>query len=173
MHTAAAKPRRAHRYEIRTDIRFRPVTVQDWHFGETENISDTGVLVCAPQALPIDTPIQLELYAPAPISASRVPLTCNGRVVRSDIVPNGNGVVRLAIAVESGDLQPGLSRKLPEPDPQFAQTFHVLTNQLAVVVGTAELLLTTHQLDAASVARVRKMKDVTLEAATTVKKLLT
>lgn len=174
MHTGAAKPRRAHRYEIRTDIRFRPLAVQNWHFGETENISDTGLLVRAPEALPVDTPIQLELYAPAPISgAAQVPLTCSGRVVRSVKASGEKGAVRLAIAVQSADVQPVMSQIRPTPDPRFADTFHVLTNQLSVVVGTAELLLANNQYDEMTVARLRKMKDVTLEAACTVKKLLT
>lgn len=173
MHTAAGK-RRAHRYEIRTDIRFRPVAVQNWHFGETENISDTGLLVSAPEALPVDTPIQLELYAPAPLSgAAQVPLACSGRVVRSMRAGGEKGAVRLAIAVQSGHIQPAMSQQAPTPNPRFTETFHVLNNKLAIVVGTAELLLASGQFDDVTVSRLRKVKDVTLEAASTFKKLLT
>jgi PilZ domain len=174
MHKAAATPRRAHRYEIRTDVRFRPVAVQNWHFGETENISDTGLLVRAPEGLPVDTPIQLELYAPAPISGmSSQPTLCSGHVVRSAHTGKGDGVVRLAIALHSKDVQPTLTKKHSDPDPRIVETFHALNNQLTVVVGTTELLLSDEQLDEMTVARLRKIKDVTLGAATTVKRLLT
>lgn len=173
MHTAAAKPRRAHRYEIRTDIRFRPAAAQNWQFGETENISDTGLLVRAIDDLPVNTPIQLELYAPAPISGmTQLPLTFSGRVVRRMQDGEGGGI-RLAIAVHEAHLQPATSPSNPIQDPRLVNAFHALNNQLMVLVGTAELLLADNHLDDVAVSRVRKMKDVTLEAATTVKRLLT
>lgn len=173
MHIAAAKPRRAHRYEIRTDVRFRPAVVQNWQFGETENISDTGLLVRAIDELPVNTPIQFELYAPAPISGvAQLPLTCSGRVVRTDR-DGERGGIRLAIAVQEAHLQPATSPSTSIQDSRLVNAFHALNNQLMVLVGTAELLLAENHLDDVAVSRVRKMKDVTLEAATTVKKLLT
>jgi hypothetical protein len=128
-------------------------------------------LVCSPEVLPVDTPIQLELYAPAPISgAAGLPLSCSGRVVRSI---NGNGAVRLAIEVLSARIQgPDAPHSATGHDRRMADACHVLTNQLAVVVGTAELLLANDGLDGSTAARLRKMKDVSLQAAATVKKLL-
>lgn len=173
MHTAAAKPRRAHRYEIRTDIRFRPAAVQNWQFGETENISDTGLLVRAIDKLPVDTPIQLELYAPAPISGmTPLPMTFTGRVVRT-MQDGERGGIRLAIAVQTAHPQPATLPTQSIQNPRLVNAFHALNNQLMVLVGTAELLLAENRLDDVAVDRVRKMKDVTLEAACTVKKLLT
>ena len=172
MQTAAVTPRRAQRYEIRTDIRFRPVSVQNWHLGQTENISDTGLLVRSPEPLPVNTPIHLELYAPAPLSGvARAPLTCSGRVVRSFDGGEG-GAVRLAIEVQSSQLHPQSKSPLTD-DPKVAEGFHVLTNQLSVVVGMAELLLSNGPLDELTVARLRKMKEVSMEAAATAKRLLT
>ena len=176
MQTAIANPRRAHRYEIHTDIRFRPTAVKNWHIGETENISDTGMLVRALEAVPINTPIQLELYTPAPLSGvAQMPVICNGRVVRTFHALNDRGLVRLAIEVQSTEVLPhSVSQHEGSADPQVVEAFHALTNQLSVVVGTAELLLATnHELDDVTAARLRKMKDVTLQAATTAKKLLT
>jgi hypothetical protein len=175
MRTATPNPRRAHRYEIRTDIRFRPIAVKNWHIGETENISDTGMLVRALEAVPINTPIQLELYTPAPLSGvAQMPVICNGRVVRSFHQLGDRGLVRLAIEVQSTEVQPHSTSQKGEPiDARLAEAFHALTNQLSVVVGTAELMLASHELDDVTAARLRKMKDVTLQAATTAKKLLT
>ena len=171
MHTATASPRRAHRYEIRTDIRFRPVAVQNWQIGETENISDTGLLVRALEPLPVDTPIQVELFAPLPLSGvAQEPVICTGRVVRSFRANSDRGLVRLAIEVKSANLaQLAPPRRPPKSDPE---AFHILANQLAVVVGTAELVLANDQLDEATAARVRKIKDVSMEAAATAKKLV-
>ena len=174
MQTATANPRRAHRYEIHTDIRFRPMAVRNWHIGETENISDTGILVRALEAVPINTPIQLELYTPAPLSGvAQMPVICSGRVVRSFHALGDRGLVRLAIEVQSTEVQPHSSPKDEPVDPRLVEAFHALTNQLSVVVGTAELLLASHELDDDTAARLRKMKDVTLQAATTAKRLLT
>lgn len=174
MHTPAAKGRRAHRYEIRTDIRFRPEAVQNWHLGQTENISDTGLLVRSPEPLPIDTAIQLELYAPVPLSGiAKAPLICSGRVVRSMSI-GAEGVVRIAIALQSSQLQPETgAQKSLKHDPKLIESFHILANQLAVVVGTAELLLTNGQLDDVTVARLRRMKEASLEAAATAKRMFT
>ena len=172
MHTATPTPRRAHRYEIRTDIRFRPEAVQNWQIGETENISDTGLLVRALQALPVNTPIQVQLFAPVPLSGvAQEPMSCTGRVVRSFRAPGDRGLVRLAIEVKSADAaQLAEPRRTAKSDPD---AFHILANQLAVVVGTAELVLANDQLDEATAARIRKIKDVSMEAATTAKKLVT
>lgn len=172
MHTSTAAPRRAHRYLIRTDVRFRPVAVQNWQIGETENISDTGLLVRALEPLPVNTPIQVELFAPVPLSGvAQEPLSCTGRVVRSFRANGDKGLVRLAIEVKSADVEQFAPlRRPPKSDPD---AFHILANQLAVVVGTAELVLANDQLDEATVARVRKIKDVSMEAATTAKKLVT
>ena len=172
VHTATSKARRAHRYEIRTDVRFRPVAVQNWRIGETENISDSGLLVRALEALPVDTPIQVELFAPVPLSGvAQEPVTCSGRVVRSFRASGDRGLVRLAIEVKSADVTPLLTPRRPaRAEPE---AFHLLANQLAVVVGTAELLLANDQLDEATVARIRKIKDVSMQAAATAKKLVT
>ena len=172
MHIVASKSRRAYRYAIRTDVRFRPEAVQNWHIGETENISDTGLLVRALEELPIDTPIQLELYAPVPLSGvAQSPMMCNGRVVRSFRASGDKGLVRLAIEVQSPNITPAVwSHQKPKADPD---TYHTLANQLAIVVGTAELVLANSELDADTVARIRKIKDVSMEAATTAKKMVT
>jgi hypothetical protein len=151
------------------------MAVRHWHIGETENISDTGMLVRALEAVPINTPIQLELYTPAPLSGvAQVPVICSGRVVRSFHALGDRGLVRLAIEVESTEVQPhSTSHKDESVDPRLVEAFHALTNQLSVVVGTAELLLADHEFDDVTAARLRKMKDVTLQAATTAKRMLT
>ena len=171
MHTAAASPRRARRYEIRTDVRFRPVAVLNWQVGQTENISDTGLLVRSQEPLPINTPIQLELYAPMPLSGvAAAPLICSGRVVRSIRESNSNGEVCLAIAVQSAkDLSPAAPPV--QTDERVREASHLLTNQLAVIYGTTELLLANDGLDPDIQGRLRTIKSVVTEAAVTIKKL--
>jgi hypothetical protein len=62
------------------------------------------------------------------------------------------------------------SHQKPKAD---TDTYHTLANQLAIVVGTAELVLANNELDAETAARIRKIKDVSMEAATTAKKMVT
>jgi hypothetical protein len=173
MHIAAASPRRAHRYEIRTDVRFRPVAVLNWQLGQTENISDTGLLVRSPEPLPVNTPIQLELYAPIPLSGvSSAPLICIGRVVRSMREGDANGEVRIAIAVQADQVSSPAAQPAPPSDERLRDACHLLTNQLAVVYGTTELLLTDDKLDPEVQGRLRSIKSVVTQAAVTVKKLV-
>jgi len=172
MQTAAASAGRAHRYEIRTDVRFRPSAVQNWHLGQTENISDTGLLVSAPEALPVNTPIQLELYAPVPLTGTeRLPLTCTGRVVRS-FPGNAGSPVRLAIEVQSARATQAASHENEREASKARDAMHVLTNQLAVVFGMTELLLTNDHLDEITRGRLQKVKEATTEAAAAAKKIV-
>lgn len=171
MHTVAASPRRARRYEIRTDIRFRPVAVLDWQVGQTENISDTGLLVRSPEPLPVNTPIQLELYAPMPLSGiPSVPLSCSGRVVRSFRENTPDGEVCIAIAVQLAQISSPAAA--PKSDARLREASHLLTNQLAVIHGTTELLLAHDKLEPEVQGRLRAIKSVVAEAAVTVKKLV-
>ncbi len=171
MQVAAASAGRAHRYEIRTDIRFRPVAVQNWHLGRTENISDTGLLVSSEEPLPINTPVQLELFAPVPLTGvAGLPLTLTGRVVRS--TRDSEGPVRLAIVVQSACLAAAISPEIQRDEARLRDTMHVLTNQLAVAFGMTELLLSNDRLDTETRGRLQKIKDATMEAAATAKKIV-
>ena len=173
MTAAAASSGRAHRYEIRTEVRFRPVAVQNWHLGQTENISDTGLLVSAPEALPVNTPIQLELYAPVPLTGvERLPLVCTGRVVRSFAGQDTGSPVRLAIAVQSARVVAIASHENEREASKVRDAMHLLTNQLAVVFGMTELLLANNNLDEITRGRLQKIKEATTEAAAAAKKIV-
>jgi hypothetical protein len=79
-------PERAHRYSIRTDVRYRQAGHRDWHDGCTENISRTGILIRTRHPIAPPTSIEILLALPAELGgdAGR-PVIGRGRVVRAEL----------------------------------------------------------------------------------------
>ena len=74
---------RAPRFRLDLTVRYRTVGDGEWRQAKTGNISSTGLLLRAEDALPLDTRLELRvvlsLNEPAPRSGE---VTCVGRVVR-------------------------------------------------------------------------------------------
>jgi hypothetical protein len=91
-----SSPRRARRYPIHTPTLYRAAGSQEWHEGETENISRSGVLFRAANPMPLDTPIEIRLLVEFG-DEQHSEIICCGRVARTESVPDD--ISRPAIAV--------------------------------------------------------------------------
>jgi PilZ domain-containing protein len=172
---AAMRPR-ATRFPVRTEVQFRRANEAHWRRGTTENMSCTGLLLQAEQALEPSTPVVVEVSAPPPLCGdARVRWFCEGRVVRSAL-DGPQGKPLMAVAIRSIRV-PGYERSTEPVNPdnrslvQLRAVVHDLNQQLAVVVGNADLLLTSPGLDTAVVNRLREVKRAAMLAASTVHKL--
>ncbi|HEX4038323.1 MAG TPA: PilZ domain-containing protein [Acidobacteriaceae bacterium] len=82
--TANAEVSRARRYEIGTLIRYRVRGEREWHEGVTENISISGVLIRAEEALDPKTAIEMRFLLPIELDGERAAeVFCRGLVIRS------------------------------------------------------------------------------------------
>lgn len=74
---------RAPRFALNLPVRYRVAGSEPWLQGKTENISGSGVLFQADQALTIDTPIEISIAMPpvAPASTS-AEVRCQAHIVR-------------------------------------------------------------------------------------------
>jgi hypothetical protein len=74
---------RAQRFKLRLPIRYRPVGEEDWRSGTTENISRSGVLFRAPEALQLMAQLEISLVLPPEIAGvSAAEVVCRGEIVR-------------------------------------------------------------------------------------------
>ena len=74
---------RAHRFPLQLAVQYRPVGQLEWHTAETANVSASGVLVQAPEAPEVDTPLEFRLVlSPQPSAARHGEVSGRGRVVR-------------------------------------------------------------------------------------------
>lgn len=90
MPISAARPAptltaRSRRFPIQTPFRYRRKGTIEWNETSTVNISRTGVLFEAPQKLPVDTLLEMQILFPAKITGG-VPsnVICWGPVVRTE-----------------------------------------------------------------------------------------
>jgi len=81
---------RARRFSIQTVLRYRATSDGNWHEGRTENISQSGVLFRAENAVPPRTPLEMRFVLPLAMSVERpAEVLCRGVVVRT-IPPGGS-----------------------------------------------------------------------------------
>jgi len=74
---------RARRYDVRTPVRYRTDSSENWHAGETTNVSRSGVLLRTESLLDRDMPIELIVDLPEVITGEpAATVVCQGRVVR-------------------------------------------------------------------------------------------
>jgi len=94
-----ASPARAQRFQLRLPLRYRRLGEQQWHEGKTENISRSGLLFQADEALQPNSQLEISLVLPAEIAGlSATEVVCRGEVVRT---------------VETGDkLSPALAARI-------------------------------------------------------------
>ncbi|MBV9482527.1 MAG: response regulator [Acidobacteria bacterium] len=75
---------RAQRFKLQLPIRYRPVGDADWRRGTTENISRSGVLFRAEEALQPAAQLEISLVLPPEIAGlSAAEVVCRGEVVRT------------------------------------------------------------------------------------------
>jgi hypothetical protein len=75
---------RAQRYPIQVALRYRTASESEWHRGQTENISRSGVLFQADRVLEVNTPVELSFPLPVEVGGEPGALVfCEGRIVRT------------------------------------------------------------------------------------------
>ena len=90
-------PSRAQRFQLHLPLRYRRLGEQGWHEGTTENISRSGMLFKADEALQPSAQLEINLVLPAEIAGlSATEVVCRGEVVRT--VERNGGAVSPALA---------------------------------------------------------------------------
>ena len=79
-----AKIWRAPRVRAEIPLEFREVGEFDWRIGTTQNISLSGVLFWADQAIKVGTPVELQYSPPAEANwTTGSQVSCRARIVRA------------------------------------------------------------------------------------------
>ncbi len=85
----ASAPTRAQRFQLHLPLRYRRLGEKSWHDGKTENISRSGMLFQADEALQPSAQLEINLVLPAEIAGlSATEVVCRGEVVRT-VEPQG------------------------------------------------------------------------------------
>ena len=80
----AAGKTRARRYPIQVGLRYRTASETEWHQGQSENISRSGILFQADIVLEAKTPVELSFPLPVEIGGEPGALVfCEGQIVRT------------------------------------------------------------------------------------------
>ena len=91
-HARLAPPARAQRFQLHLPLRYRRLGETQWHVGTTENISRSGLLFQADDALQPNAQLEINLVLPAEIAGlSGTEVVCRGEVVRT-VERNGQTV---------------------------------------------------------------------------------
>jgi hypothetical protein len=91
---------RAPRFPLQLPVQYRPVGQLEWHTAETANVSASGVLVQAPHAPEVDTPLEFRLMLPPrPSAARRGEVSGRGHVVRQ-VSPQEGQQYGFALAID-------------------------------------------------------------------------
>jgi PAS domain S-box-containing protein len=111
-------PFRARRFNLRLPLQYRPVGEERWRPGTTENISRSGVLFDAHEALEPNAQLEINLVLPPEIAGlAATEVICRGEVVRAGAPgPPAFGVVAWKAALAAKILQYHFSHgsRLPE-----------------------------------------------------------
>ena len=101
--TSTRRVPRATRFSVQMPVLFRRLGEEEWREGTTENVSRSGVLLRADQALPDRAPVEIRMALPAQIPGTRgASIICHAQVVRT--------------------LEPAASRPNPDARPGYAAT---------------------------------------------------
>jgi PAS domain S-box-containing protein len=85
-------PFRARRFNLQLPLRYRPLGEKSWRPGTTENISRSGLLFQAQEALHPAAQLEISLVLPAEIAGlASTEVICRGEIVRS-VTPRGSNV---------------------------------------------------------------------------------
>ncbi|MBV8051960.1 MAG: response regulator [Acidobacteriaceae bacterium] len=82
--SAKRKPFRAQRFKLNLPLRYREIGQRDWRAGTTENISRSGLLFRAEEAIAPSVQLEINLVLPAEIAGlASTEVMCRGEVVRN------------------------------------------------------------------------------------------
>ena len=84
---------------------YRAAGSQQWHEGETENISRSGVLFRADNPIPLHMPIEIRLLVEFG-DEQHSEIICCGRVVRTESVPHNTSRPGIAVTIEDYFIAP-------------------------------------------------------------------
>ena len=132
---------RARRFPLRLALQYRADVFGEWHHATTENISLSGVLFRCSHKVPRDGGIDIDIQLPEEI-AGPVPIHLLGRarVVRV-VEPRLLGQRHAAAEFVLFRLPRADSAPFPAALPADATVQHHIFGQLAVILGSSELLL--------------------------------
>jgi hypothetical protein len=92
---------RARRIQLSIPVRYRKSGAPDWHDGEIQNISESGVFLAATESLPEKTPVEMAFEMPVQISGRKnSPVLCSGQVARMK-PKHGDAQHVFAVAINS------------------------------------------------------------------------
>ncbi len=133
--------KRAKRFPLRLALQYRADIFGDWQSATTENISLSGVLFRTAKKVPDNSAIDLDIALPQEISGP-VPIHLLGRarVVRT-VEPKLLGQRHTAAEFVVFRLPRADGSKLSSGLPADAAIQHHVFGQLAVLLGSSELLL--------------------------------
>jgi hypothetical protein len=98
---------RAPRFPLHLSVRYKTGDDAEWHRGETENISRSGVLFRAEHSPGVDTPVELRLLLDKRNGHSEpAEVRCRGRVVRTVPPRDEETWPGAAIVIEQYDFIP-------------------------------------------------------------------
>jgi PilZ domain-containing protein len=108
---------RAPRFPLQLSVRYRTVEDREWRRAETENISHSGVLLRTPDALNVNTIVELRVHLTMTNpSGEAAEVSCLGRVVRTLPPCPNRALPGTAVAIERYDfLPPQLAFALSKP----------------------------------------------------------
>jgi hypothetical protein len=91
---------RADRIPLEMPLSFRHPEQSNWCQGTATNISSSGVLFRADQALKDHAAIQISYVLPATIAGtSGLPVNCKGQIVRTEVPANKEGTFLFAVKI--------------------------------------------------------------------------
>ncbi len=97
---------RAPRFRLDLTVRYRPVGAAEWREAKTGNISSSGVLLRAEDAVPVETRLELQVaLALSEPTAGTGAVSCVGHVVRLVGDPEGD-LQGFAVAIDDYAFQP-------------------------------------------------------------------
>jgi PAS domain S-box-containing protein len=93
-------PFRAQRFKLQLPLKYRQLGENDWRAGTTENISRSGMLFRAEEAIPPNVQLEINLVLPAEIAGlSAAEVVCRGEIVRT-------------VEADSSTVHPALAAKI-------------------------------------------------------------
>ena len=100
-------PSRAQRFQLHLPLRYRRLGESNWHVGTTQNISRSGLLFEADEALQPNSQLEINLVLPAEIAGlTGTEVVCRGEVVRT-VEPQGKMNSALAARILQYHFQHG------------------------------------------------------------------
>ena len=134
---SAGRGARATRFPLNLPLRYRRPGEPEWHEGLTENISRSGVLFRAHDALEPKTPVELTVLLPAGTFGAGAVVNCGGFIVRTVQPTARETLPGFAAAISDYSLQAQM-RAAMEPRPHTEHGLRLMVQQLPVILWTTD-----------------------------------